>query len=416
MKLKRAISYSAAESIGSRFFDFVTLWIVLNSLGSEDLALFGLATAAIFVFNIFLLSPETALFKYQKTWSSEGSLLDYLGAFVGFSFIKVILSYSLSAAIFLWNGADDWYFYAFLFSVITQNIQMAEIARIYFRMELQQKSVAAFEIKTKLILTISMITLFFYNSVDAYFIIYLLWSTIVACLWLVRLQRSTGFLLVGLKRTWALTLNAFKDYSLWAHISGVMTAYIYGGGVIYLGVLAVSDEKIALFTVVSKVMNLFFVIPMFLQSFVPVVLANSRNGDMSGFYKVAWVSFALSLGQLLFFIFLGKYIGLFFGVSGPDESLEFFTLGTIVCFGIFFLNVFRPLSTYLLIKGSPRRLMVSVFIPSAVIATVVFPLSIYICELQGLAYSISSVYSLMSLFLLIQYVLLAKKRRGDAIV
>ena len=80
--LKKALGFSALESVGSRVFDFVTLWIVLNTLTSNDLALFGLATSALFFFNAIFVAPETALLRFQKNWAANDELSEYISSFL----------------------------------------------------------------------------------------------------------------------------------------------------------------------------------------------------------------------------------------------------------------------------------------------------------------------------------------------
>ncbi|WP_447549989.1 hypothetical protein, partial [Vibrio cholerae] len=103
-KLKKAFSFSALESIGSRVFDIVTLWLILNSLQGEDLVNFGLATSTIFIFNFFLISPETSLLRKQKEWESEGRLESYITTFASFSILKIAFHYIAIIILFLNYG------------------------------------------------------------------------------------------------------------------------------------------------------------------------------------------------------------------------------------------------------------------------------------------------------------------------
>ena len=408
MNFKKILSYSALESIGSRVFDFVTLWIVLNAFNTDDVAKFGVATSAIFIFNLFLITPETSLLKFQKKWAAESVLTKYLSAFISFSFCKISLHYIAASVIYFYSGEFNWLFYAVVFSGIIQQIQAAEIARIIMRMDLRQRQVARFEIVSKFILMLACLVLFIESSIEVYFLIYAVWSIIVTILWLYVLYKKVKFNLIFNKESFGLVWSAMLGYSFWTHISGVMTLFIYNVNVLFLEWLNSSIETLALYIVVNKVANLFFVMPMFLQSFVPVLLANAGDSEDSKFHQLLKVSAMLALAQLVIFSLFGSWIGMFFGVK-EDQITNFYTLGLIISFGIMILNLARPFSTYLLIKSSPAKVMFRVFIPACVMAAIIYPISIIYAGVYGAAYASSSVYVLMAL-LLMQYYLSYKKR------
>ncbi len=409
MNFKKILSYSALESIGSRVFDFAILWIVLNSFSVEDIANFGLATSAIFVFNLFLITPETSLLKFQKTWLAESALVEYVSAFVSFSLLKILLHYAAAFFLYLHAKEFNWFFYAVIFSAIVQQIQAAEIARIYMRMELKQKKVARFELVSKLFLLLACLTLFVDSSIELYFSVYMFWSLVVTMVWLLSLRKNVQFSLIYNKKACSLIWQAMMGFSFWTHISGVMTLYIYNGSLLFLGWLSAETEQIALYTVVNKVANLFFVIPMFLQSFVPIVLANAGASQSHKFNRLLFASGVLSVGQFIFFTLFGYWLGSFFGLENVEDINMFYQLGLIVSIGTMILNLSRPLSTYLLIKCSPRRVMCVVFIPAFIIASFLYPVCINYSGTFGAALASSSVYIIMGVFLLLYYFWFKKK-------
>lgn len=403
MSFRKAFSFSAIESIGSRIFDLLTLWIVLNTLNTDDIAKFGLATSAIFVFNLFLVAPETALFKFQKTWQQDGRISEFLSAFFSFSVLKIALHYILALVVWLYVGEFNWFFYAVVFSAITQQIQAAEICRIYQRMELQQRKVALFELASKSVLMLLCCFLFFYASVELYFFIYAIWSLSVAGIWVSKLSYYVKFRISFSKSHISHVFTSMVGYSLWSHISGVMTIFIYNSNVLFLKWNHIDLDSIALFTVVNKVANLFFVIPMFFQSFVPVILANSGMDEERQFNKILLISALLSVAQFVFFFLFGSSLGILFGLSSDFDSHRFYQLGLIVCTGILFLNLSRPISTFLLIKSKPRKVLLNIFIPATLTAMIGYPLCIRFYQLDGAAWGNAAVYLLLATLLFIQF-------------
>jgi len=403
-QLKLALGYSAIESIGSRVFDFAMLWIVLNSLPETDIAKFGLATASIFFFNLVFFAPEIALLRNQKEWSKRGELDQYLSAFVSFASLKLIIHLVL---VFLVAGilnAGHWLIYAIIFSAITQQIQLAEIARIYMRMELHQRQVAKFELISKITLCTLCLWLFKEASLEVYFIIYFGWSLVVSAMWLHQLNKYARLKFLGTKATANLIWSASAGFSFWSHISGILTYYIYNANILYLGAFKAPTEDIALYTIISKVANLFFVIPMFFQSFVPVVLSNSGSESNPRFKKLLLSNAGLSLTQFVFFLALGWWLAPVFGLKGTAKTWDFYYLGLIINGGTLALNLTRPLSTYLLIKTSPAKVMLLVFTPTAIAATILYAAGSFYFGIVGCAIGSGLAYALMAIMLITLYV------------
>lgn len=402
LSLRSAFSYSAIESIGSRFFDFATLWLVLNNLNSDDLANFGLATSSIFFFNLFFLSPETGLLRNQKTWIENNRISCYISSFVKFSAFKIVLHYISAILLYLYTGEMNWFFYAIVFSAATQQIQAAEIARIFMRMNLKQDSVAHFELCSKFLLCLLCLVLLYFPSIFVYFSIYLIWSLSITLLWLLKLSKAVSIKNKPLNTVYYCVKDSLLGFSIWAHITGVITYFVYNANIIFLKYFSFTNDDIAMYTVITKVSNLFFVIPMFFQSFVPVLLSNDNTSNKFSFRKVMLICTAISLSQFGFYLFFGDYLGQAFGVS--EENIDtFYELGLWINLGIFFLNVTRPLATYLIIKRPPFHLLLFVNIPTVLSTIIIYPLFIGIYGLNGAAYGSLVIFSLMSVLILYRY-------------
>lgn len=409
-RLKSALGFSALEAIGSRAFDFAILWIVLNSLPETDIAKFGLATASIFFFNLVFFAPETALLRNQKEWKSGGELQSYLSAFVSFSLLKLLIHLALALLAVRIFDNSHWLVYAIAFSAITQQIQLAEIARIYMRMELQQRRVAKFELLSKSALCAACLGLLEGGNLENYFRIYFAWSFFIAGLWLYQLNRHIPLKHIGAQASARLIWSASIGFSLWTHSSGILTFYIYNANILFLDAFKTPIEDLALYTVVSKVANLFFVIPMFFQSFVPVVLSNAGANSEGQFKKLFVGNAGLSLAQFAFFAALGWWLAPIFGLKDPARAWDFYLLGLIINAGILFLNLTRPLSTYLLLTTPPKKVMQLVFIPSAVMASTLYPVGSFYNGVLGCAIGSGITYAFMALMLTVMYA----KRRGSS--
>jgi len=400
--LRRAFGWSVIESVGSRVFDLVALWLVMNALPDSEIAIFGLATAAIFLFNLFFIAPETALMRFQKEWKKEGCLPLYLGAFVGFNCIKLLVHmFGLIIAVVYvgFNGV----FYAIVFSLATQLIQLAEISRIYHRMELQQNFVAKYELILKFAWMMVCGSVFYFKSAAWYFGIFAVWALLSAIFWISVLYRGMRFDIPfnGMAKV---LVETVKGFSLWSHMAGVITVFLYNANVLFLQWFGkVEVEDVALMTVVNKTANLFFVIPMFIQGFVPVVLANSNNQGRN-MRIVLLGNGAISFIQFAAFLLAGTLFGRLFGVENNMVE-EYYRLGIWVCLGIFILNIGRPISTFLMMKAPPWRVFAFVFLPVALLAVLVFGYASFQFQTVGVAVACCVIYCALTLVLFVNFIL-----------
>lgn len=401
MRLRKAFGWSAVESIGSRVFDLVGLWLVINALPKPEIATFGVATASIFLFNLVFIAPETSLMRFQKEWKREGVLSEYLGAFVSFNGIKLLVHLLGLVLVVLYDGANG-VFYAVLFSLTTQLVQLAEIARIYHRMELHQGFVAKFELVSKIVWVMACGSVFYFQTAAWYFGIFSVWALFAAAFWMYALRRETQFSLVS-ERMAKIVFSAVKGFSLWSHMAGVVTLFLYNANILFLqwfGEVRLVD--IALMTVVNKTANLFFVVPMFIQGFVPVMLANSSN-QAKGMLAVLLGNGAVSAFQLIAFLVGGTYLGRLFGVENHLLD-DYYRLGFWVCIGIFVLNVTRPIGTFLMMKTPPWRVFMFIFFPVAVLAALGFSYASLRFQMIGVAIACCVVYCLLAIALFMNFI------------
>lgn len=409
--LKKALGFSAIEAIGSRGFDFLNLVILLNTLSPEDLAEFGVASSLLFIFNLVLITPETSLLRDQKKHKRDGSLPRHLSSFYQFSALKITSLYLLAAAALFLRDSYPWALPSILLAISAQQIQFSEISRIFRRMELKQKQVARIEIVSKGSLTIACCALLWWPHLQLYLLIYLVWSLSISVVWLAIIRKDTAPPLVPIREAANRIRNAVLGFSLWQHISGALTYYLYNIDPLFLKIYGTSVSEIATYTAALKVSNLCFVVPMFLQSFVPVALANAKANEKDAFFKLLKLNLAIAIAQIACIAIAGPWIAQAFGATTENLPL-FYTLMIIINIGVLLLNITRPISTYLLIKDSPKRLLFLIFIPTAVLATAAYPLGINSWGVVGCAVASAVGYAFFGLCLCILYLTHLRNQRS----
>jgi len=140
---------------------------------------------------------------------------------------------------------------------------------------------------------------------------------------------------------------------------------------------------------------------MFFQSFVPVVLASAEYSTAK-FNKLLLICGCLSISQFLFFVLFGRYLGSFFGVETKNID-SFYELGLILSFGVLLLNLTRPISTYLLITASAKKVMMFVFVPSSILALILYSIATSKFASLGAASASAMIYFYMALSLCIMF-------------
>lgn len=361
---KQALGYGALEQIAIRVLDFFTLWIVLHTLPEADLADYGVATGMLFLFYAILITPENALLRERNKWTEAGDLREHLKGFLLFAQLRVLFIAGITGIAAWQLGTHHVYFYACVFPLIIQTIQIAEIARIEFRADLRQKTVLATEFPLKLLLLFMTAFLFLAPTLINYLLLYLVWAAISAWTWLHHLQQHHG---VWLNLEWMQLKHirgVMGEFSIWQHLSWLVTCIVFNIDPWVLTWFSTDTAIVATYTVALKVATMFFLIPTFMQLMTGILLLNSSSDAQRHrvFRRMFHLNLIVSLTQFLTFIMLGEWIGYMFRGEELDTQL-FSEIGFILNIGGLALNLARPLIADLTLHASLHRLLFTVYLP-----------------------------------------------------
>ena len=363
-RFRQALGYGALEQVALRVLDFLTLWIVLHTLPEADLASYGVATGMLFLFNVALVTPESALLRDRVKWAAAGELDSHLKAFLLFAELRILFLAVLAATVAWVSGTDGVVFYACALSLIAQTIQLAEIARIDFRADLRQKTILATELPLKALLLALAALLFLAPGLANYLLIYLAWAVIGALAWLRRMRRRHG---VGFNLEWrglARIRAVMADFSLWQHLAWLVTCVVFNIDPWVLTWFSADTATVATYTLALKVAWMFLMAPVFLQTMTGILLLNSQSEAQRQrvFRGMLGLNAGVSLAQFLFFVLAGEWIGHLFRGGDLDARL-FVELGFILNLGGLALNLVRPFIAELTLRGDMRRLLLTLYLP-----------------------------------------------------
>jgi O-antigen/teichoic acid export membrane protein len=400
---RKTLRYGFLDQVAARIFDFATLWVVLRTLPDQDLAVYGIATALLFIFNLVLVTPETALLRSKKKWLKEETIKDHLKGFILFSQLRIIIVILVTVVMGLLKGWDNTYFYACLFGLSYQFIQLAEISRLDFRTDLQQQHIFRSEIKLKALLLVMVSVLFLQPGFANYLIVFLSWAFISAIYWLLQLKRkhqltfTFQFNLLG--NVWV----AFREFSFWQNLSGAITYAMYNIDPWILSMFVIDIATISTYTLALKISALFFMLPMFLQSMAMMLIVNNKERDQKErtFAKLFTLNAIVSVLQLLFFVIAGEWLGWLFRGDALQMPI-FYEFGLILSAGVFILNIARPLISDLMLHAPMSKLLISVYIPVIVFSFIAYCTLTDLNGAVGCAVASALSYFLFALLLLWQ--------------
>jgi len=399
-RFKMPLSYGFLDQVAARGFDFLSLWVVLRCLPEFDLAIFGIATAALFAVNLVFLCPENAIIRDKRRWEGNNILEEYLQGFLLFGQLRILVLIFFSIGFAATFGVDNPYFYTCLFGLNAQIVQMSEISRLDFRVDLQQKTLFRAEFILKSLLLCFALVMFVIPKLPVYIGILIIWSSISATYWTYKITAKYKFKLSFQLKYLTYAFDALKKFSLWQHLSGTITFIIYNIDPLILSLYGVHSSKIAIYTVALKISAIFFAIPMFIQYMVSILLNNcdSNLEKEEILKKMFFTNLVISTIQLFLVLFWGVELGFVFRKEIADQS-EFYLLSLLITTGVFFVNIARPLLASMIINLPMKYILYRVYVPSLIASLIVYPLLTGTYGIIGCA--VASMFSYVIFFTLI---------------
>lgn len=159
--------------------------------------------------------------------------------------------------------------------------------------------------------------------------------------------------------------KSLMGFSLWAHIIGVMTDFIYRADLLILSWLNASFRTIGNYSIALQMANFSKLLPQILQ--YNATLGLSRSDDDETREKITFLflkySFLLSFGILAGYVLFGKMVIRI--LAGSDIEL-IYNMGFYIIVGLCIFNTFRPLISYGIVVHDIRECFFYAILPSGV--------------------------------------------------
>lgn len=400
------VLYSFVEKFASIGAQFILSIIIIRLLSREDYGIIG-AVVGYFVFVNFLnISIESIILRDHKKISEN--LKGYFSNFFIFNIIKsmLILIVSILIGLYLIKTKDNInYMYAIISyaSIFISDSIVAPIL-VYTTANLNQKMVTKFTaIKILLNLFLS-VGLLIYPSLTYLALKDIIVSSVYIFIWF--FYFSITYKLSNVFNFKYFNFNFIKktilEYSLWTHLNGVVTMFIYKSDIFFLSLFhnlkIVGDYNIAL--TAANVAN---IIPMIIAYQNSIAISHAEDNVQANYISNKFLRVSLIVGfiSILVFVFGGNlYLKM---ITGQNDNTNIYSYMIPIVFGLIIVKtIASPLNSYINIKGSVKGLFKSVLLPTFIFTALSYFISAYMFDALTVA-RVNIINSLVWLILIIRY-------------
>jgi len=385
-KILHSISFGLIEQILNIILGFIISVITIRYLSRSNFGLISYAASFFAIINFINIAPENYLFKINNKIENE---VEYLKSYEFFSIFKSLLIFIIfliiGIAISIKNNNITYLLVFLSNSIFFSFNQIANIYKVKLELEFKQKIITLSVLLGKTAKAILIIFLIYTPKIEIVLISQIL-EVVVYVIYRRRyLKRVLDF---NKKISFSYAYNIIKksslNYSIWTHLMGVITNFIYKIDPFILGFF-VSMEQIGTYSIALKISNYFIIIFQLLQKNSLIALSNiSKLKEKNNIiFKFNILSIILSILQFVLFLFLGKHILALY--VNKDEIEIVYNYMFYILFGLSIINGFRPLISYLTLIDDVKKVLFYCIIPSGIFTFIIYIISAYKFGTIGIA-------------------------------
>lgn len=405
------ILFSGLEKFTILLFQFLSSVLLINFLPREDYGVIGVVVGYFTFVNFFNVSLESIILRDHKKY--EEKISEIMQDFFVFNLLKslfFVFVASILSIVFTNIYKNSGFIYALwatTFITVAEMISAPYI--IYFSSKFNQKLVTKLSIVRSLLGFLILLGLYKFPFLWFVALKEFIVSFLFAALWIfVAIKKLKLRIRIG-KPNCEFLKDAFFSYSLWTHLNGAVTNFIYRSDTIFLslfvGLSIVGDYNVALNS--ANVAN---ILPMLLGYQNSIAISNATC--KSQLFKISnsflKVSILIGIVTLICFICFGsKYLLLLTGKAANDDI--YFYMISIVTGLIIVKSFASPLNSYINIYGSVKKLFKEVLILSFFFTLI----SYYFSAKFGGPYGIALANIAISTFWLLLMIRQAKRENYD---
>jgi len=405
-KIITNVLYSFIEKLSSIISRFLISILLIRLLSREDYGIIGTVVGYFVFINFINISIESIILRDHKKIST--SISKYFSNFFYFNIAKssIILAIALFLSFYLVNHTNNMdYFYAIISytSILITDAFTAPLI-IFTTAKFDQKRVTLFT-EVRLVINVFLsFGIFLFPSLMYVAFKDIVVSIVFLLIWFIYfIKLNNNERLFDIK---LIDINFLKkiimDYSLWTHLNGVVTTFIYKSDIFFLS-LFFDLAVIGNYNIALTAANVANIIPMILANQNSIAISHARdnihaNKISNNFIKV---SLLIGLVSILAFIFVGEfYLKI---ITGEPNNENIYSYMIPIVIGLVIVKtIASPLNAYVNIKGSVKGLFNKVLMPTFVFTSI----SYFVCAYLWGPLAVARVNILNSIFwlaLMIKY-------------
>ncbi len=392
-KIVSNIAYSLVEKMGLILASFLTSILLIRYLPREEYGIIGIVAGYFTFAQFFNLALENIILRDHKDYGDKLPKVIYSFSVFNIAKCLLLLVFALVLCYFL---PEFYHNPQFLFGILSATLVLMTDALIgplivLASARFEQKLVTKLNL-VRLSLGLSLlIGLVFFPSLKFVFLKDFLVSLVTLAICFRLSKRYLGKSPMNLSwRThfdWALIKETFWGYSLWVHLVGVVTNFMYKADAFFLSFF-VSLAAVGDYTIALTSANVANILPSILgfQNSVALSHFKEKHDRERVTHCFLRFNFYIALVSLLAFILLGKvYLWIMTGLWGQEHI--YFYLCFIVAGLLLAKTVVSPLVAFINICGDVRSLFWRVNVPIFFVSSLSYYFSSLIWGAKGVAIS-----------------------------
>ncbi|MBI3774796.1 MAG: hypothetical protein HY273_04455 [Gammaproteobacteria bacterium] len=393
--MNRPLLLNILSSFGDKAFTAVVMLastvLMVRLLPRSDYGVIGVVMGYGVIIQLFSLSLENAILREHRDYAgnAERFLLNFF-VFNAFKALVIITLGFLLAGVLPALYAERGFFWAVcsMSTIVVGDILVGPLV-LYASARYEQRLVTMINVARFSLNLILLFGLFYWPSLSYLFVkdVVVTAGFVLAWYGLAGKRLALDFTHVSLRRDVdpAFIWKTLTKYSLWVHMTGVATNFIYRADAFFLSFFAplavVGNYNVALTS--ANVAN---IAPSILGYQNSVAISHAK--DQSEAFRLTdaflRISTYLGIATLLGFLVLGVfYLQMITGQSNVDDMYLYMVC--IVIGLVIAKTIASPLVAYINVKGDVRRLFVRVNLPMLLFASLTYYLSARFFGAPGLA-------------------------------